>query len=148
MLNVLRPLLAKSVREVRQHVVQWVEQIRQTPNLDPQTEEKLVAILSQLIEQKFRNLSYKELSEMLRLTPLRETASFQEVFKEEWLDVLLPMIRRQFMISDEVQDALLHDLQTLDADQLKALIPIIWEFTSVESLERWIDQQLQTMQRR
>jgi len=38
-LNVLRPLLAKSEREVRQHVVQWVETIRQTPNLDPQTKE-------------------------------------------------------------------------------------------------------------
>ena len=48
-LNVLRPLLAKSAREVRKHVVQWVEQIRQTPNLDPQTEEKLVAVLLQLI---------------------------------------------------------------------------------------------------
>jgi hypothetical protein len=85
---------------------------------------------------------------MLRLTPLRETESVQEVLKEEWLDVLLPMIRRQFVISEKVQDALLHDLQTLDADQLKALVPILWEITSVEGLERWIAQQLQTMPHR
>lgn len=43
----------------------------------------------------------------------------------------------------EVQEALLRDLQTLAADRLKALIPILWEITSVESLERWIDEQSQ-----
>lgn len=138
MLQVLRPLLIDNESEVRQNVVQWVETIRRTPNMDAQTEERLVAILSQLIEQKFRNLSYKELSEMLRLTPLRETASFQEVFKEEWLDVLLPMIRRQFAISEEVQDALHRDLQLLDADSLKALMPILQEINRVEDLEQWI----------
>ena len=137
-LPVLRPLLIDNESEVRQNVVQWVETIRRTPNMDAQTEERLVAILSQLIEQKFRNLSYKELSEMLRLTPLRETASFQEVFKEEWLDVLLPMIRRQFAISEEVQDALHRDLQLLDADSLKALMPILQEINRVEDLEQWI----------
>ena len=78
---------------------------------------------------------------MLRLTPLRETESVQEVLKEEWLDVLLPMIRRQFAISEKVQAALLHDLQTLGADQLKALVPILWEITSIEGLERWIAEQ-------
>ena len=78
---------------------------------------------------------------MLRLTPLRETESVQEVLKEEWLDVLIPMIRRQFVISDEIQAALLRDLQTLAADRLKALIPILWEINSVESLERWIAEQ-------
>ena len=140
-LNVLHPLLTNSEREVRKNVVQWVENIRQTPNLDTQAEERLVAVLSQLIEQKFRSLSYKELSQMLRLTPLRETESVQEVLKEEWLDVLIPMIRRQFVISDEIQAALLRDLQTLAADRLKALIPILWEINSVESLERWIAEQ-------
>lgn len=137
-LQVLRPLLVDDESEVRQNVVQWVETIRRTPNMDAQTEERLVAILSQLIEQKFKNLGYKELSEMLRLTPLRETASFQEVFKEEWLDVLLPMIRRQFAISEEIQDALHRDLALLDADSLKALIPILQELNRVEDLERWI----------
>ncbi len=40
-LNVLRPLLAKNEREVRQNVVQWVENIRQTPDLDTNLEERL-----------------------------------------------------------------------------------------------------------
>lgn len=33
---------------------------------------------------------------MIRLTPLREIGSVQALLQEEWLDVLLPMIRRQF----------------------------------------------------
>ena len=101
-LNVLRPLLAKSEREVRKHVVQWVTNIRQTPNLDPQTEEKLVAILSQLIEQKFKRLSYKELAAMLRLTPLRETESVQEVLKEDRVDMLTAQIQDKFKLSDKL----------------------------------------------
>ena len=81
--NVLHPLLAASEAEVTQNVVQWVETIRQTPNLDAGTEEKLISVMSQLIEQKFRNLTYKELSRMLQLTPLAETISGQELIKDD-----------------------------------------------------------------
>lgn len=75
---------------------------------------------------------------MLRLTPLRETASFQEAFKEEWLEVLIPMIQRKFELSPEMEKAIQHDLQMLEADRLKELIPLLWEINSVEALERWI----------
>ncbi len=63
-------LLAENEREVRANVVQWVENIRNTPELDPNAEERLLSVMSQLIEQKFKTLNYKELSQMLRLTPL------------------------------------------------------------------------------
>lgn len=137
-LNVLRPLLAKSEREVRQHVVQWVENIRQTPNLDRQTEERLVAILSQLIEQKFRTLSYKELTAMLHLTPLRETASVQEVLKEDRVDMLMRQIQTKFSLSAELRQALSTDLFQLDMEALKTLIEQILRINSVEELEQWI----------
>lgn len=61
-LNVLAPLLTNSEREVWENVVQWVETIRQTPNLGPQTEERLLTVMSQLIGPKFKNLSYKKLA--------------------------------------------------------------------------------------
>lgn len=137
-LNVLRPLLAKSEREVRKHVVQWVEQIRQTPNLDPQTEEKLVAILSQLIEQKFRGLSYKELAAMLRLTPLRETASVQEVLKEDRVDMLTAQIQDKFKLSDKLVTTVRTDLEKLNADTLYLLIRQILHLDTLEALEQWI----------
>lgn len=141
-LNVLRPLLAKSEREVRKHVVQWVENIRQTPNLDPQTEEKLVAILSQLIEQKFRSLSYKELAAMLRLTPLRETESVQEVLKEERVDLLMMMIGNKFSLSDALNQALRADLSTLPMSALQMLFPQMLHINSLEQLEQWIADRL------
>lgn len=50
-LNVLRPLLATDEREVRQHVVQWVQHIRQTPALAADAEERLISVLSQLIDR-------------------------------------------------------------------------------------------------
>ena len=145
-LNVLRPLLAKSEREVRQHVVQWVENIRQTPNLDRQTEERLVAILSQLIEQKFRTLSYKELTAMLHLTPLRETASVQEVLKEDRVDMLMRQIQTKFSLSAELCQALSTDLFQLDMEALKTLIEQILRINSIEELEQWIAEQSQAAQ--
>jgi predicted transposase YdaD len=138
--------LAKSEREVRKHVVQWVTNIRQTPNLDPQTEEKLVAILSQLIEQKFKSLSYKELAAMLRLTPLRETESVQEVLKEERVDLLMIMIDNKFSLSDALNQALRADLSTLPMDALQMLFPQMLHINSLEQLEQWIAD-LQPMQR-
>ncbi len=147
-LNVLRPLLAKSEREVRQHVVQWVENIRQTPNLDRQTEERLVAILSQLIEQKFRTLSYKELTAMLHLTPLRETASVQEVLKEDRVDMLMRQIQTKFSLSAELRQALTTDLFQLDMEALKTLIEQILRINSVEELERWIAEHQPAIQRK
>jgi predicted transposase YdaD len=147
-LNVLRPLLAKSEREVRNHVVQWVTNIRQTPNLDPQTEEKLVAILSQLIEQKFRSLSYKELAAMLRLTPLRETASVQEVLKEDRVDMLTAQIQDKFKLSDKLVTTVRTDLEKLNADMLYLLIRQILHLDTLEALEQWIAEQSPMIQHR
>ena len=130
----------------RHSLVQWVTNIRQAPNLDPQTEEKLVAILSQLIEQKFRSLSYKELAAMLRLTPLRETESVQEVLKEERVDLLMIMIDNKFSLSDALNQALRADLSTLPMDALQMLFPQMLHINSLEQLEQWIAD-LQPMQR-
>ena len=145
-LNVLHPLLTNSEREVRKNVVQWAENIRQTPNMDHQTEERLVTVMSQLIEQKFRNLSYKELSQMLRLTPLRETESVQEVLKEERVDLLMMMIGAKFPLSAELNKGLRIDLATLPMDTLQILFPQILQIDSLEQLEQWIGDHLPVKQ--
>lgn len=141
-LNVLRPLLAKSAREVRQHVVQWVENIRQTPNLDRQTEERLVAILSQLIEQKFRTLSYKELAKMLRLTPLEETISGQELIKNAHVAILTTQIQDKFNLSSTLIESVHTDLDKLDAEALRILVRQILHFETFEALEQWVADHL------
>ncbi|MFZ4662215.1 MAG: hypothetical protein ACOYNY_34720 [Caldilineaceae bacterium] len=137
-----RPLLAKSEREVRNHVVQWVTNIRQTPNLDPQTEEKLVAILSQLIEQKFKTLSYKELAKMLRLTPLEETISGQELIKNAHVDILAALIQDRFGLSEALSETVRADVDKLDGQALTTLVRQILHFDTFEELETWIADRL------
>ena len=137
-LNVLRPLLAKTELEVRTHVVQWVDYVRQASDLDANTEEKLIAVMSQLIEQKFRRLNYKELSKMIRLTPLAETTSGQELIKDERVALLTQMIHRKFALSDELVEGVNHELQRLELTSLKALFNEILDTSTFEELETWI----------
>lgn len=141
-LNVLRPLLAMNEYEVRENVVQWVKNIRQTPNLDAKTEEKLIAVMSQLIEQKFRRLTYKELSKMLRLTPLAETISGQELLKDDRIETLVRLIQRKFVISAEMREVVTSDLQKLEPPVLRTLLDQIFEFDTFEELEHRIGEQL------
>lgn len=138
MLQVLRPLLIDDESVVRQNVVQWVEAIRRTPNIDTQTEERLVAILSQLIEQKFKNLSYKELAEMLRLTPLEETISGQELIKDAHVAILTTQIQDKFRLSDVLVETIRADLNKLDAEALALLVRQILHLDTFEDLEQWI----------
>ena len=81
--NIFKPLLAENESDVTRNVEQWVENIRQEPTLDAHTEEKLIGVMLQLIEQKFKTLTYRELSEMLKLIPLAETTSGQEILKDD-----------------------------------------------------------------
>lgn len=141
-LNVLRPLLVKSEREVRENVVQWVKNIRQASTLDATIEERLIIVMSQLIEQKFRTFSYKELSYMLQLTPLRETASVQEVLKEERIEALYDQIQEKLMLSDEIMAVVHDELMKLDMESLKALRRQILHLATLEQLENWIAEYL------
>lgn len=141
-LNVLRPLLVDNELEVRQHVVEWVENIRQAPNLDQATEERLISVLSQMIEEKFKTLNYKELSEMLRLNPLRETASVQEVLKEDRVELLASQIQVKFNLTSEMLEPTTADLKKLDMATLEVLFKQILQLDTFEQLEYWIADHL------
>lgn len=141
-LNVLRPLLAEDEREVRENVVQWVENIRQATGADANLEERLMSVFSQLIEQKFKTLNYKELSQMLRLTPLRETTSGQELLKEDRIDILLNQIEVKFGISPEMTEKLTTDLAQLDVTTLRALLRQLLRLDTLEQLQFWIADHL------
>lgn len=137
-LKVLNPLLTESEREVRRNVVQWAENIRQTPNLDTQIEARLLTVTSQLIEQEFKQLSYKELAKMLRLTPLRETESVQEVLKEDRTEMLLRLLKKKFIVSATEELGLTSALMELNMDTLEVLFEQLLQIDSLEQLERWI----------
>ncbi|MEZ4859733.1 MAG: DUF2887 domain-containing protein [Caldilineaceae bacterium] len=141
-LNVLNPLLTDSEREVRKHVVQWAETIRQTPNLDLHTEERLLTVMSQLIGQKFKTLSYKELANMLRLTPLEETVSGQELIKDERVAILATLIQDKFLLTEPLVESVRADLDKLDVETLALLVRQILHFDTFEELEHWVAARL------
>ncbi len=107
-------------------------------NLDANLEERLIDVLSQMIEQKFKTLNYKELSQMLRLTPFHETTSFQEAMKKERIELLLNQIEVKFGISPETAEAVAVDLDKLDINALKALFRQLLRLDTFEQLEHWI----------
>lgn len=141
-LNVLRPLLMENEHEVRANVVQWVENIRQATASDANLEERLIDVLSQMIEQKFKTLSYKELSQMLRLTPFHETESFKEAMKAERIETLISQIEVRFSISPESAETIAADLEQLDLNTLKALLKQFLRLETFEQLELWIADHL------
>ena len=141
-LNVLRPLLVEDEREVREHVVQWAENIRQATNADANLEERLIDVLSQMIEQKFKTLSYEELRQMLRLTPFHETESFKEAMKNERIDIALNMIEVKFGASPEKLATIAANLAQLDLNTLKALIKQLMRLETLEQLDYWIGDHL------
>lgn len=119
-----------------------MENIRQATVQDANLEERLISVFSQLIEEKFKNLSYKELSQMLRLTPLRETTSGQELVKEERIDLLLNQIEVKFGISPEAREVVAADLAQLDMNVLKALFRQLLRLDTFEQFEVWITDHL------
>jgi predicted transposase/invertase (TIGR01784 family) len=141
-LNVLRPLLAEDEREVRENVVQWVEHIRQATAPDANLEERLLGVLSQMIEEKFKTLNYKELSQMLRLTPFHETASFLEAQKEDRIETLVGMIEVKFAVSPEMAEDIAADLAQLDTNVLKVLFKQLLRLDTFEQLKFWISDHL------
>ena len=75
---------------------------------------------------------------MIRLTPLAETTSGQELIKDERIALLTQMVRRKFALSDELTTSINQELQGLELGNLKELIIQILDISTVEQLETWI----------
>ncbi len=79
---------------------------------------------------------------MLRLTPLRETMSGQELIKEERVALLARLIQVKFALLPEMMEVITADLEKLKLEALQALIDVILRIDTVEQLERWIADHL------
>lgn len=75
---------------------------------------------------------------MIRLTPLREIASFQEILTEDRIALLMLLIGNKFSLSDELRKALQNELESLAMDTLRMLFTQVLPIDSLEQLERWI----------
>ena len=79
---------------------------------------------------------------MLRLTPLRETISGQELLKEDRVDMLARQIQRKFALAPDLLSATVVELNQLELDSLRMLIGEILFIDTLEQLEQWITDHL------
>ncbi len=79
---------------------------------------------------------------MLRLTPLRETTSFQEALKEDRVERLTEQIQVKFELLPELLEPITADLQKLDMPTLGVLFKQILRLDTFEQLEHWIADHL------
>lgn len=79
---------------------------------------------------------------MLRLTPLRETASVQEVLKEDRVELLASQIQVKFNLAPEMLEPITADLKKLDLATLEVLFKQIFRLDTFEQLEYWIADHL------
>ncbi|MDM8520680.1 DUF2887 domain-containing protein [Anaerolineales bacterium HSG6] len=144
-LNTLRPFMVDYEQEVRQNINSWVEHIRQV-GLKPEFENRLVDILTRLIEQKFKTLSYEELEKMLKLTPYRETQSFQKALHEELfedrLEFLSDQIEVKFKFAQRTMNKLILRLKGLALDDLKLFSIAMFDMNRLYEINAWIDERL------
>lgn len=138
-LNVLRPFTVDNEYQVRQNLPQWVENIHHIPGLTPDAEERLLTVLLQLIEQRFPHLSYKELSQMLQLTPFKETQSYRETVHEDFTTTLLRHIKRKYGFGERTLTQLARRFDQLRVEDLQTLFEDILEIKTLSQLNEWLD---------
>ncbi|MFZ4662217.1 MAG: hypothetical protein ACOYNY_34730 [Caldilineaceae bacterium] len=83
---------------------------------------------------------------MIRLTPLEETTSGQELIKNERVAMLTMQIQDKFTLSDKLVKSVRTNLEKLSSDTLHQLIRQILHFDTFETLEQWIEEHLPVQQ--
>ncbi len=80
-LNVLLPLVAADVSEIQQLGAEWARSIQNAPKLGKRQRGNLIDLLIKFVMQRFVELPYKEIENMLKLTPIEETRAGKELIQ-------------------------------------------------------------------
>jgi hypothetical protein len=128
----------------------WVEELRQTPDLSPEAEQRLLMVMTQFIEEKFKILSYKELCEMLNLTPFDQTTTFietyqrklQEDLQKDRIELLIKQVRRKYRSARSTLVKLDARLRLLTLKDLEDLFVEIIDISTLRELNAWINTRL------
>ena len=79
---------------------------------------------------------------MIRLTPLADTISGQELIKNERVKTLARLLTRKFALSAELAEILQSELAQLEAATLAQLLDLVLDFVTYEQVEQWIADRL------
>ncbi len=139
--NVLSPMLVDNATAIRQNFPTWVQQIHQNEP-QPEIQERLLLVLTQLIEQKFKSLSHEELIRMLRLAPFEEMPTFVKTYErklhEKFVDLLSRQVKRKYRFADSTMAKLNARLQKLPVADLEELFEEIIEMTTLREINAWV----------
>lgn len=75
---------------------------------------------------------------MIRLIPLEETISDQELIKDERVAILATLIQDKFLLTGPIVETVRADLDKLDAEALALLVRQILHFDTFEEVEQWV----------
>ena len=103
-----------------------------------EAKQQLVSVLAQLVMQKFIGLTYREMSQMLKLTPLEETIDGKELLQNDRIKLLTEQIRLKFSLSQEAMEIITTNLRKLELEELEALFKEILKIETVEQLQTWL----------
>jgi len=144
--------LVDNEQEIRQNISSWVEQIHQTADLSPEAEQRLLMVMTQFIEEKFKTLNYEELCKMLKLTPFEETTTFVETYQRKLqkdlqiysIEKLIKQIKRKFKFAERTLAKLDARLRKLTLQDLSDLFEAIFDLSTLRDLNAWINARLPT----
>lgn len=75
---------------------------------------------------------------MIRLIPLAETISGQELIKVTRITILATQIQEKFLLSDPLVETVRADLDKVDAETLALLVRQILHLDTFEEVEHWV----------
>lgn len=79
LLSVIEPLILSDAEKLYEYVPKWKQDILALEQFTQGEREGILELLEYVILQRFPNLSYKEIQQMVQLTPLEETKAVREL---------------------------------------------------------------------
>ncbi len=137
-LNVLRPLAARTEHEIRQHGFEWLTGIRQLPGLNEATHIQLLTLLIQFISERFTSLKRKEIEDMLQLTPFEETVAGKEWMAEGIQKGLQQGLQQGYLKSK--RDSILEVLEARFGKPSKTIVSRLKKTEKMDTLTHLLKQ--------
>ena len=116
--NLLKRIKIQTNQETATHWVEWVETI---------------------LVYKLPRLSLEEIQKMLGYNDieLKQTRFYQDVFTEGEVKIILRQLTRRF---SNLSPNTIIQIQQLNSDQLETLADKVFDFTTQNDLDAWLDQ--------
>mgnify|MGYP006435846253 FL=1 len=105
---------------------------------EPSQQENFIELLVELATRIFPELSQEEIRRMLELVPVRQTRFYRDVQEEQSRSLVLRQLSRRF---GEIPQNIQTQIEQLNLEQTESLAEALLDFTSLEDLLAWLENQ-------